>query len=135
MMLGQQSDGFGVGFGDEFHAMPGQFRAQITEVFDDAVVHHRNRACTMGMGVVDGRRAMGGPACMADASLAGQWFMDQQIAEVDQLADGPTAGQGAVIHRGDTSAVIAAIFKPLERLYKQRCRFVVAKYPYNSAHF
>ena len=66
-MLRQQGDRFSVGIGCEFNALRGHFGAQLTEVFDDTVVHDCNVASHVGMRVVLVWRAVGGPAGVPDA--------------------------------------------------------------------
>src|SRR6056297_490086 len=79
--------------------------------------------------------AMGGPSCVADAGLARQRFMHQEIRQVHQLADRAPPVQPAVIQRGDPGAVIAAIFQPSQRLNQCRRNFMRPEDPYNTAHY
>ena len=68
----QMDDDLGVGFGLEEVIVALQFGLQVLIVLDDAVMDDGNLARGMGMGVVLGRAAMGGPAGVADADGAGQ---------------------------------------------------------------
>ena len=135
VMLGQQGNGFRVRFGDKLAAMLGQLFAQFTVVFDNSVVNNGHRAGAVGVCVLGRRRAMGCPACVANAGLACQRFMNQQIGQVDQFADSATAVQSSGVHGGDAGAVVAAIFKPAKCFYQNRRNFMVPKNPHNSTHY
>ena len=63
-----------------------QFGFQLGEVLDDAVVNHRHLAREVGVGVFGGRRAVGGPAGVADADGSGQGITRQHLFQVLQLA-------------------------------------------------
>ena len=130
-----QGDGLGIGFRFRVKARRLDRRTQLAEVLDDAVMHHGHGARAVGVGVHRGRRAMGGPAGVADAGFAGEGIVDQKVRKVDQLAHRAAAVQFAPVHRCNARAVIAAIFQPLQRLDDQRCNFVIAQDPNNSAHF
>ena len=134
MVAQQVADGFGVGFRFEHRPTGGKLGAQLAEVFDNAIVNHRHAARQMRMGVQGGRRAMGGPAGVADAGFAGQGVVDQKIGEVDELAHRATTVQLALVDGGDPGAVIAAILQPLQRLDQKGGHFVMAQNPNNSAH-
>jgi hypothetical protein len=97
-------------------------------------MHHGHRAFLVGMGIGLGRRAMGGPAGVPDAGLAGQGLMDQPVGQVDQLAHRAAAIQIAPVQRGDARAVITAIFQTLERLEDQGGDLVGAKNADDAAH-
>ena len=80
----------------------------------------------MGVGVGDIGRAMGGPTGMADAGLARQGFMHQQVAEIDQFSDRTAAIKLPVVDGGDPGAVIAAVFQSFQRLNQRRRGLVMA---------
>ena len=86
-------------------------------VFDDAVVHHRNVAHPVGMGVGLGRPPVGGPAGVADAHLALQGVLEEQVFQFLQFAQAPADGQAgfAVIadHR-HPRRVIAPVLQPFQ---------------------
>ena len=65
-------DDFGVGFGDEFVALGGELGLEGEVVFDDAVVDDDEGAgaVAVGVGVLLGGAAVGGPAGVADAEGA-----------------------------------------------------------------
>ena len=61
--------------------------------------------------------------------------MHQKVGKVHQLADGAAAVHAPrIADRGDTGAVIAAIFQSLQRLDDDRGGFVLAEDTDNSAH-
>ena len=71
-LLDEVGDDFGVGFGDELVALGGEFALEVEVVFDDAVVDDDDAAgaVAMGVGVLFGGAAVGGPAGVADAEGA-----------------------------------------------------------------
>ena len=133
--LAEERDGFGVGLGLRRRSPWRRDRRGAPEVLDDAVVDDGDGPGLVRMGVGDGRRAVGGPAGMADARLAGQRVMHQQVGEIDELARRRGGGRvDAVVDRGDTGAVIAAIFQAFQRLDNDRGRFVLSEDSDNTAH-
>jgi hypothetical protein len=127
-------DGLGVGLGFEGDALGFQLGAQGAEVLDDAVVHHGDGAGAVGMGVAVGRRAVGGPAGVADAAVAADRVADEEVGERDQLAGGAAAVEMALVHGGDAGAVVAAVFEALQRLEDQRRDLVAAEDADDAAH-
>ena len=115
----QLRDHLGVGLGLEAVALGDQLVAQHLEVLDDAVVHHRDAARLVGVGVVAGRRAVGRPAGVADADHAGQRLLLEHPLEVDELALGAAALDAAVDQRGDAGAVVAPVLQTLERIEEE----------------
>ena len=103
-------------------------------VLDDAVVHHRDRAGLVGVGVADGGAAVGRPAGVADAGVAADRVLDQEVGEGDELAYGAAAREVAVLQRGDAGAVVAAVLQPLQRLEDERGHLVVAQDRDDAAH-
>ena len=102
-----------IGLGEEVHALRLQLLAQAAVVFDDAVLHHRQPATAveMGVGIALLRLAMGGPARMADTAVARSPVLLVTSREVDQLAFRLEAMEPGGIHRGDTRRVVAAVFE------------------------
>ena len=116
VILRQQCHGFGVGVGGIADAVIRQKRPQVSEIFDDPVMHDGHIARQMRMGVAHRGCPMRGPAGVPDARLARQRVMHQQVRQVDQLAHSPPAVQHTRIHGRNPGAVIAAVFQPLQRL-------------------
>ena len=94
-------DDFSVGLADETVPACGQFFAQLAEVFDDAVVDHRQTHGRMGMRVVLGRLAVGRPARVADADVAQKRLALKARSKVAQLALGAAALKTAALQRSD----------------------------------
>ncbi len=86
------------------------------------------------MGVALGRRAVGGPARVADAGEARERFLLQKLDELDELAGAAAALDVAVDKRGDARRVIAAIFEPLQRLDDQRRNLARSRNTDDAAH-
>ena len=118
----------------EDRALGLELGAERAEVLDDAVVHDRDAAGLVRVGVALGRLAVGRPAGVADAGVAADRVLDQEVGERDQLADGAAAGELAVVHRGDAGAVVAAVLQPLQRLEDQRGDLVAAEDRDDAAH-
>ena len=68
----QMRDHFGVGLAAEFVAVLAELLAQLAEILDDAVVHDGHALGRMRVRVALARLAVGCPARMADADIAGQ---------------------------------------------------------------
>ncbi len=109
-------DHFGVGLAAELGAVFDEFFAQLAEILDDAVVHHRDPVGCVRMGVALGRPAVGRPAGVTDADIAAERLALEPRFQGAQLAFGAAARQHAVIERGDAGRVIAAVFEALERI-------------------
>ena len=106
----------GIGLGLEDRPLFLERLAQLAEILDDAVVNHGDVFGRVRMRVVLGRLAVGGPAGVADAGVALERFGIQPLFEVLQLALGAAARKVTAFQRGDPCEIIAAIFKPLERI-------------------
>ena len=98
-------DHLGVRLGAEQHPFGLQLLPQAAVVLDDAVLHHRQLAASIevGVGVALFRLAVGGPAGMADAAVARGALGLKAGREIDQLALGLEAVEPRPIHAGDTS--------------------------------
>ncbi len=116
--IDQMRHHFGVGLAIEFRALLFQHQAQFAKILDDAVVDHRDVVGGVRMGVVLVRLAVGGPAGVSDPGMAGERFGPQPGFEVFQFAFGAAAVEMVAFQRGDTGGIIAAIFKPLERIHQ-----------------
>ena len=108
-------DDFGVGFGDEFVALGGEFLLEGEVVFDDAVVDDDEGAgaVAVGVGVLFGGAAVGGPAGVADAEGAGEGVVGDEASRLRSLPGARRSCDGAVGGSGDGDAggVIAAVFE------------------------
>ena len=128
-------DDLGVGFGLEEVVVAFQFRLQVLIVLDDAVMDDGDLAGRMGMGVVLGRAAMGGPAGVADADGAGQWLFLDAAVQVDQLAFRPAPVDPAIDQGRHAGAVVSAILQPPQPLDQKGSDLVLADDTDNTAHF
>ena len=88
----------------------------------------------MRMRVVLGRLAVGGPAGVPDPGVALERFGLQPLFEVLQLALGAAALEMTAFQRGDTSGILAAIFKPLQRIHQQLRDRSASQNADNAAH-
>ena len=87
----QVGDHLGVGLGRENRAVVLELGLELAEILDDAVVDERQPLGRVRMGVHLGRRAVGRPARMADAGVAGERRAAELLLEVPELALGPAA--------------------------------------------
>ena len=111
----QMRQHFGVGAGFEFVAGLEQFLLERVVIFDDAVVDDGDFAglVEVRMGIFVGRRAVRGPARVADAEVAGDRFGFQQAREaLVDFALFLAHEQFAAVQHGHARAVVAAIFQP-----------------------
>ncbi len=108
---------FGIGLALELRTLLFQHLPQFAEILDDAVVDHGDVVGRMRMRVALGRLAVGGPARVPDAGMAGQRLGAQSCLEVFQFAFGAATFEMVAFQRGDTGGIVAAIFEPLERIH------------------
>ena len=118
MAVDQVRDDLGVGLRLEHVTLGFQARAQLFVVLDDAVVHHRDFVAAEYRVRVDrDRRAVGGPARVADAGRAGEPGLAHLRVEVGHARHGARAPQlsaaAGVVHR-DAAGVVAAVFEPAQ---------------------
>ena len=137
-LLDEVGDDFGVGFGDELVALRGEFALEVEVVFDDAVVDDDDAAgaVAVGVGVLFGGAAVGGPAGVADAEGAVEGMVAQDFFEIAELAGGAAdfeeSGVGAA--DGDAGRVVAAVFEAAQALDDDGDDFLTADVANNSAH-
>ncbi len=89
-------DDFGVGLGDELVAVGDELGLEGEVVFDDAVVDDDEGAgaVAVGVGVLFGGAAVGGPAGVADAEGAVDGGVGDDGLEVAELAGGAAELRG-----------------------------------------
>src|SRR5262249_12227 len=105
--------------------------------FQDAVVddHERTAAVRVGMGVVVGRPAVGGPPGVPDPDGAGERALAQDALEVlDAPGRAPDLQRSRRREHGDTSRVIAAVLEALEALQDDAHGALVSDITDNPAH-
>ena len=90
-------------------------------VLDDAVVDDGDPAglVGVGMGVGRGRRAVGGPAGVADADGAAGQAVGQLLLQHAELARGLADLEAVAVHHRDARRVIAAVLEAPEPLEQQ----------------
>src|SRR5882757_7394689 len=108
----------GVGFRLEDRALLLQRLPKFTKILDDAVVDDGDALGRMRVGIVLGRPPVGSPAGVTDAGMTCERFGAQPRLEVFQLAFGAPAFEMLAFQRGDTSGIVTAIFKTLERIHQ-----------------
>ena len=137
-LLDEVGDDFGIGFGDEFVALRGEFALEVEVIFDDAVVDDDDAAgaVAMGVGVFFGGAAMGGPAGVADAEGAVERMFAKDFFEIAEFAgsaaDLEESGIGAA--DGDAGRVVAAIFEAAQALNDDGDNLLTADVTDDSAH-
>ncbi len=110
----QVGDHFGIGSGTKRETFALQACFERAEVFDHAVVDHGNGAlgpANVRMGVGVGRRAVRRPAGVANADIAGRGMVGQLLRQHGEPACPLGHQQRIAVDRGDTGAVITAIFE------------------------
>ena len=115
-IIDEMQDDLGIGFCFENRAFFLQGLTQLAEILDDAVVNHRDVIGGMGVRIILGRPAVGGPACMSDAGMTGERFSLQPRFKILEFAFGAAPLEMIAFQRGDAGGIVAAIFKPLERI-------------------
>ena len=115
-LLDEMSEHLGVGVAFEMMAEPFQPLAQLGEVLDDTVVHHRDAAVArhMGMRVGLAGAAVRRPARVADAAGSREIEMTGGVLEAFDLALAVEHLQAAVLLDCNARRVVAAVLKALE---------------------
>src|ERR1700722_10329485 len=107
-------DDLGVGFGDELVALGDEGALEGEIVFDDAVVDDDEGAgaVAVGVGVLFGGAAVGGPAGVADAVGPVEGRVGDDGFQVPELAGGSAELEGvAGSGYGDAGGVVAAVLE------------------------
>ena len=111
-------------------------RAEHLVVFDDAVVHERQPAglveVRVRVGIVG--LAVGGPARVGDADLAGRFVLLQQIRERLDAALALAGLDQAAVDGGQPGGVVAAVFEPPQAVEEDGGRGGLADVADDSAH-
>src|SRR5437660_495644 len=100
LVANKMREDFGVRLGQEFVAATSQVLSQRSMVFDDAVVDESElaRLVQMGVGIDIIGQAVRGPACVADASGAGDRFLLEQLLQSGNAANTFAQLQRTAIH-------------------------------------
>src|SRR3954470_13723475 len=127
-------DDLGIGLALELASFADQLIAQRLEILDDAVVHQRNRADDVGVGIADRRRTARTPAGVCDPNGAVQRIRRQLARKLIELSLGPAADEPAVIDRADARRIRTTIFEALESVEQPPRNIRSPDNPNNSAH-
>ena len=109
----------GVGVGGHLHALGLEAAAELGEVLDDAVVHqgHAARPPEVGVRVAVGRRAVRGPAGVADAGRDGrERRVGDGLLEVGELAGALVGDDRPGVDERDPRGVVSPVLQPAEPL-------------------
>src|SRR5690606_3556341 len=135
-MSQQVGDYFGVGFRGEAVAQFLEFFAQLVMVLDDAVVDYGQPLGHMGVRVVFGGFAVGGPAGVGYTQMAVYGRSFQRICQLDNLADCAGAFDAVAGGQdGDAGGVIAAVFEAAQAFYEDGGDVAFGDGAYYSAHW
>ncbi len=130
----QMRHNFGVGLGLERVAVFLQLLLQRHVVLNDAVVHQRQRARPMGMGVLLRRLAVRRPAGMADPDGPAQPRAVQGFLQIRQLAHAAADVDLPVAKHGDTGRIIAPVLETLQPIQQHGHRLLTPDISDNAAH-
>ena len=130
----QVRDDFRVRFAFELAPARNQRLAQRLEVLDDAVVDQRHFTGRVGVGIVRGRGAVGGPPGVRDAHFPCRRVAPKFALQVGELALGAAPDELAAMQRADAGAVIAAVFHAAQPLDQAIRHGLVADDADDSAH-
>ena len=126
---------FGIGLTLHGHARGFKLGAQLSEVFDDAVVHKRNAvARDMRVRIGHHRTAVRGPARVRDADGALHAFGLYLFSQVLDARHAASAIDFAVAHDRHAAAIVAAVFKAFQPLQKNGNNVPAGYAGHNSAH-
>ena len=132
---------FGVGLGVEVMAFPFEPGAERAVVFDDAVVDERDVAglVEMRVGVDLGRRAVGGPAGVGNASGGALEKLGRPlgVGAVVELGDFSRClgdDDPFVIQNGDARRVVAPVFEAAQAVDEHSGRICFSDVSDDSAH-
>ncbi len=132
----QVGDDLGVGLGGEAMTLGLEARLQLQVVLDDAVVDHHDLplAVLVGVGVLLGGPAVGGPARVTEAVGAVEGLRPQGVLEVLELARGPPAEEHSVPDDRHPGRVVAPILQAPQPLHDHGHRVPRPHVPDDSAH-
>src|SRR5690606_3268203 len=126
----------GVGLGGEGVALGEQEFFDRDVVFDDAVVNEHDLAVAaeVRVGVGVGDAAVGGPARVRDADVAGEFLLGGVGGEVVHAADLFDQGYPVVLQDRDAGRVVATVFQSLQSLQDDGGRLLFTDIAYDAAH-
>ena len=116
--VNQVGDNLGVGVADDGEAARLELASQLQVVFDDAVVHDRDRAGDVWVCVDLRRAAVCCPSGVPDSDGARKALLRECFLEVAELADRPDDLDAVVCMNGQARRIVASVFqspKPVEQ--------------------
>ena len=130
---------FGVGFGKEEVSGSGEFIAEGTMVFNDAIVNESDAVffTCVWVRVLGGRWSVGGPAGVGDAAIRFRevgFVFAEEAGEFLDLAFAFTNDDLVFGFDGDTGGVVAAIFESFETADEDGKSRAYAGVCYDAAH-
>lgn len=135
LVIQQVGDDFGVGVRSEYVAQPLELLTQHFVVFDDAVVHHRQVAGKVWVGVAFARRTVGSPTGVGDAQTANQRLTGQGLLQFTDFARATHALKLAGVGEdGHTGAVVATVFQALEAFEQDGSDVAFSDCAYDATH-
>jgi hypothetical protein len=134
--LHQVGDGLGVGLAAQYVTGRCELLAKLHVVLDDAVVHDRDpaRAVGMGMSVLLAGPAVRGPAGVTDADAADNGRLGNGGAQIHELAEPANHDEPAIAHDRDPGRVVAAVLEPGESADEDVARLTRADVSDDSTH-
>src|SRR5258706_14698807 len=106
-----------------FRSLGAQAFAHLFVVLDDAVVHHRDAARYVRVGVLLRGHAVGRPARMRDTDVSREALRSRKLLQLRHTAGrahppqrGMRCARGLAVEDRDPGGVVAAILEPLQPL-------------------
>ena len=132
----QVRDHLGVGLRGEAVTLGREPRLELEVVLDDAVVddHDAPLAVLVGVGVLLGWPAVGGPARVSHAPLAGERLPGQALGQIAELAGRAPALQHASGHDRDARRVVTAVLEAAQAVENYGDGVAPADVPHDAAH-
>ena len=129
-------ENFGIGLRDKGVSAFDQVLAECLIVLDNAVVDEREASTLVrvGMGIFGGDPAMRGPAGMADACLAVDRVLLDDLRQIRDASDRFSDLDRSAIEDGDSRRVISAVFQAAQSVEKHRKRLRTADIANDSTH-
>src|SRR5699024_4251469 len=92
------------------------------------IVHH------VGVGVLLGGRAVGGPSCVSDPDGAGDRGVFEACFELVEFAFGTSTLEAFAVKDGDACAIISAVFLATQTVEENSAALTVTDIGYDATH-
>src|SRR5436305_5927088 len=118
-LLDEMRDSFRVGLAAQGVTARLQALAELGEVLDRPVVHDRDSAGAVGVGMCVAVRGgpMGGPTRVSDAERAGELPLGDRGVQVGQLAGATLDRDLVTVEDGHAGGVVTAVLEPAQALH------------------